>query len=250
MQPKLTPPPGYGAIVPFDPQRFVGLGLRRVENYLWCARVNAAYISAAEMPRASLDYPLAFTREPQTGEFAAVAIFGLQQKQNLFVDEKGQWREHAYVPAYIRRHPFCIAHIPTRDGTTARNLVCVQEDQLFTGEKPLFDRHGKPTEAWKAVLQQLEMIEGARQRTRVFVRRLDALGLLSAFDAVAVVKGGGVRSRLQGLYRVDEKKLSNIPARDLRVMLKRGELRWAHAHLDSLDNFGRLLDMGLSRKSA
>ena len=41
----------------------------------------------------------------------------------------------------------------------------------------------------------------------------------------------------------------DIPARDLRKMLRREELRWAHAHLNSLDNFGRLLDMSVARKA-
>lgn len=244
---KLTPPPGFGPIVPFDAQRHAGLGVRRGIGYAWCARVNAVYVSADEMPRASLDYPLAFTREPTTGEFAPVAIFALQQKQNLFVDSAGHWREHAYVPAYIRRYPFCTAHLLAKDGTAVRHLVCVQEDQLTAGAPALITRAGKPTETWQAVLKQLEAIEGARQRTRAFVRRLDALGLLMPFDAVAVIKGGGVKSRLQGLFRIHEKKLAEIPARDLRTMLKRNELRWAHAHLNSLDHFGRLLDMGLSQ---
>ena len=248
---KLPLPPGYGPLVPLDVQRHAGLGLKQHKQYLWCAHVNAVFVSAVEMPRASLDYPLAFTRDPQSGEFAPVAIFGLQQKQNLFVDADGSWREHAYVPAYIRRYPFCIAHVASRDGSAARSLVCVQEDQLAPGTgAPLFDRHGKPTAAWKPILKELEVIEAERQRTRVLVRRLDALSLLAPFDAVAVVKGGGVRSRLQGLYRVNEKLLNEIPARDLRTMLRRGELRWVHAHLNSLDNFGRLLDLSLSTKKS
>lgn len=246
---KLESPPGYGTLVPFEPQRHAGLGVRKQDHFGWCTQVNAAYLGAIEMPRASLDYPLAFTRDPQTGEFAPVALFGLQQKQNLFVDERGRWREHCYVPAFIRRYPFCIAHVLSKDGTAAKNLVCVDEGQLVAGEKPLFDRTGKPTEHWKPVLNQLELIEGARQRTRVFARRLDALGLLAPFDAVAVVKGGGVKSRMQGLYRVDDKKLLQINARDLRTMLKRTELGWVYAHLHSLDHFGRLLDMSLPRKT-
>jgi hypothetical protein len=201
------------------------------------------------MPRASLDYPLAFTRDPDSGEFAPVAIFGLQQKQNLFVDGAGQWTPLAYVPAHIRRYPFCIVHVRSKDGSAARHMVCVQEDRLQAGGRPLFDRSGEPTPHWKDILRQLEAIEGERQRTRVLVRRLDALGLLVPFDAVAVVKGGGVRSRLRGLHRVDEKRLADVPARDLRTMLRRTELRWVHAHLNSLDNFGRLLDLSLSGRS-
>lgn len=247
---KLLPPPGFGAIVPLDPQRHAGLAPGKASGYSWCTRVNAVYVSGAEMPRASLDYPLAFTREPQTGEFAPVAVFALQQKQNLFVDDAGAWRPLAYVPAYIRRHPFCTAHVLSRDGTAARSLICVEEARLVRSTRPLFDRQGQSTEAWKPILQQLEAIEAALQRTRVFMRRVDALGLLAPFDAIAVLKGGAVKSRLQGLYRIDEKKLADLSARDLRTMLRRSELRWVHSHLNSLDNFSRLFEMGSARRDS
>jgi hypothetical protein len=192
---KIKSPPGYGVLVPLDPRRHAGLAVADIEDYRLCAHINAVFVSAVEMPRASLDFPLAFTREPDLGEYSPVAIFALHQKENLFVDVAGRWRPQTYVPAHVRRHPFCIAHIQSSDGRAARNLVCVQEDRLRPSSRPYFDRHGKVTEHWQSVLRQLEAIENERQRTRVLVRRLDALGLLMPFDAVAVVRGGGVRAR-------------------------------------------------------
>ena len=90
----------------------------------------------------------------------------------------------------------------------------------------------------------LEAIENARQQTRVLTRRLEALGLLTAFDAVAM-PSKGKPLRLQGLFRVDEEKLQQISARDLRTLLRKGELRAVHAHLLSLENFSRLLDLSV-----
>ena len=90
--------------------------------------------------------------------------------------------------------------------------------------------------------QLLEAVEGSRQQTRVLTRRLEALGLLVPFDAVAMPRQGD-RMRLQGLHRVDEERLLQVPGRDLRTMMRKGELRAVYAHLNSLENFGRLLDL-------
>lgn len=235
-------PPGYGPIVPLDIQRHAGLGLRHDNRYHWCAAVNAAYLGAAEMPRAALDYPVAFLRDAPTGEFIPVAVLGMRQKQNLFVDAQGQWQAHRYIPAFFRRYPFCLADIPSADGQQARHMICVQEDQLTPSVRPLFDARGNPTPAWEPILKLLEAVEGARQQTRVFTRRLEALQLLAPFDALAQ-PAAGAQWRLQGLFRVDERKLQDIPGKDLRTLMKKGELRCLYAHLLSMENFARLMDL-------
>lgn len=242
---KILAPPGYGRLVPLDRQRHAGLGLRPGLDHAWCSRINAVFVGAAEMSRAALDYPVAFLRESATGEFAPVAVLGLHQDQNLFV-EGGRWRENTYIPAYLRRYPFCLVDIPSRDGQEAQHLVCVQEDCLTPSAAPLFDSRGAPTAAWQPLMQLLESIERARQQTRALCMRLEALQLLVPFDAVAVPRAGR-QSRLQGLHRVDEQKLQALSGRELRPLMKRGELRAVYAHLLSLENFGRLLDLAQAR---
>ena len=37
-----------------------------------------------------------------------MAILGIQEGQNLFVMPDGRWDRRAYIPAYIRRYPFCV----------------------------------------------------------------------------------------------------------------------------------------------
>lgn len=243
----LKAPRGYGAVVPLEPRRHAGLGLRAKLHHGWTAELNAVPISASEFFKAGLDYPIAFLRQP-AGEFMPVVATGLRPAQNLFVGADGQWRAQTYIPAYVRRYPFCIAPVPaTEKGASPRPLVCVQEDQLVADSPhPLFTPQGEPTPAWKPLLGLIEAIEAAHQQTRVLCRRLEALNLLVPFDAVAT-PAQGEPLRLQGLHRVDEERLLQVPARDLRTMLKKGELRAVYAHLNSLENFGRLLDLAQAR---
>ncbi|SFF37707.1 SapC protein [Fontimonas thermophila] len=244
---RLGAPPGYGGVVPFDRRRHAGMGLVPGIAYTWCATLNAVYVSAAEFARAALDYPLAFAREPG-GEYQPVAVLGLRSGENLFVDTKGHWRSGAYVPAYCRRYPFCIAEIPGETRVSgARRLICVDERALTRDTaQPLFDADGNPTPAWSPIQQLIETFEGARLQTRVLARRLEALNLLVPFDALALPRQGPHR-RLQGLFRVDEQRLQQIAGRDLRTLMHKGELRAVYAHLISLENFGRLLDLATAR---
>ncbi len=241
---KLHSPRGYGPVVPLEPKRHAGMGLRPGLDHRWAAGLNALPISASEFFKAGLDYPIGFVRKDREGEFLPVIATGLRDGQNLYVRPDGNWRSQTYVPAYVRRYPFCIAPVPGKEkGSTARPLVCVQEDQLEADStRPLFDRNGLPTPAWKPLSELLETVEGAHQQTRVLCRRLEALGLLVPFEALATPRHGEP-SRLQGLFRVDEQKLLKVPGRDLRTMMNKGELRAVYAHLNSLENFGRLLDL-------
>lgn len=243
---KLIAPPGYGAVVPLDKQKHAGLGLPKEMNYAWAAEINAVFINAAEFFKAALDYPIAFVREPQSGELLPMAILGLKAKQNLFVDAQGRWRPHTYLPAYFRRYPFCIAELPAKEGEAPQRLVCVQQDALTKdSDQLLFTTNGEPTPTWEPIHKLMEAMEGARQQTRVLTRRLEALGLLVPFDAVAMPKQGE-RSRLQGLFRVDEEKIAEIQAKDFKTLTKKGEMRAIYAHLLSLENFASLLDYAQS----
>ena len=239
---QLIAPPGYGEVSPFDKQQHAGMGVRQAQNYDWCSGLNAVYINAVEFARAALDFPIAFTREERSGEFIPVAVLGLRNGENLFVDEDSRWQEQAYIPAYFRRYPFCIAELPQQNGNEPQRLVCVQADQLEANDTPLIAEDGTPTERWNNVQKLLEAIEGARQQTRVLSRRLEALELLTAFDALAT-SNSGQQMRLQGMFRIDEQKLNALSSKDLKSLMSKGELRCIYAHLLSLENFARLLDM-------
>ncbi|MBI2383335.1 MAG: SapC family protein [Gammaproteobacteria bacterium] len=237
----LTAPPGYGRVVPFDKNRHAGLGLKPARDYRWCRELNAVLLSAAEFGRAALDYPIGYLRDPR-GELAPAAILGLQARQNLFVDGQGRWHPQAYIPAALRRYPFCLAEVAPGDGQAPQQMVCVQEDQLEASGRPLLDAKGEPTAEWQPIQKLLEAMEGTRAATRALTQRLENLNLLVPFDALALPREGP-QLRLQGLFRVDEAKLNKLPGRELRALAAKGELRAVYAHLLSLENFARLLDM-------
>ncbi len=240
-------PPGYRSLSAFDRHQHAGLSILPDRNQAWCGKLNSVFLNAVELPKACADYPIAFVRDANNGEYLPVALLGLRAQENLFVDGKGQWKAGTYIPAYVRRHPFCIAEVPATDGTAPQRLICVQQDQLAPSATPYFDARGEATAAWKPVQDLIEAMESARQQTRAFTRRLEAFGLFTPFDALALPRGGGQQMRLQGMHRVDEDKLNALGAREQKMLMRKGELRAVYAHLLSLENFARLLDMTQTR---
>jgi hypothetical protein len=77
-------------------------------------------------------------------------------------------------------------------------------------------------------------------------------GVLEPFTMQAKLnkdKGGGAM-QLTGMHRVDEKKLENLNAAQLKNLLRKGYLARIYVHLLSLDNFARLLERKAARKPA
>ncbi len=234
----ITLPPGYESLVLFDKEQHKGLSLRR--NLPFGASLNAVFVTAPEFALACRDYPLVFVRDAAAEAYVPMIVTALSNGTNLFVDDSGHWQQDVYVPAYVRRYPFCVAEGRQQDGSV-HAVICVDEKALESSDSPLFDHQGEPTSVWQGIEKLINDMEVARQQTTRFCRALDDLDLLEPFRAQAALKNGE-KYNLQSMYRVDEKKLNELPADVIQEMMGRGDLGRIYLHLASLNNFARLVD--------
>lgn len=231
-------PVGYGRVMALDRTRHAGWGMRASSSLTWSADVNAVPINVDEFGVAALHMPLAFVKDI-SGAYDSAAILTVQAGRNFFVDHRGNWRQGAYVPAYLRRFPFCTRATPDR---ASPYLVCVREDGIEPNSAaPLIDSVGKLTPHWQPWQRLIEAFEQSRQRTRQFINELTDLDLLVPCDAVRFLPGGS-KERMTGLHRVDEPRLRSLTAGILRDLLDGGQMRAIHAHLLSLEHLQRLHD--------
>ncbi len=236
---------------PVDLSRHAALRVRLpVRDWSHVAGVNVMFVTAAECIHAACDYPLVFVKagvdEQGETDYAPVAIFGLRNGENLFV-EGGHWRG-AHLPALMATYPFCVA----RTGDD-RYAVCVDAAaaQLATegeGER-IFDDAGAPTEFSRRVQTELEKLEGQIATTRNVVRRLAKLGLLSErrFDATLP---DGRQLALDGFFTVEEQKVRDLPDATVLELHRDGLLALVHAHWISLGQMRRLLEWRVAREAA
>src|SRR4051812_44495273 len=105
---QISPPFGYKEVVPFLKTQKVRL-LEAGEVPEFVRNGNAVPISMPEFQSVAREYPIVFTAD-SSQTYVPVAVLGLTQGENLFFSD-GHWLPGTYIPAYARRHPFCMAKV-------------------------------------------------------------------------------------------------------------------------------------------
>ena len=227
-------------IVPLDSHKHAGLGISLDQANRFASRHNVIPLQLTEFFYAGRNYPIVFLKSA-TGPLQTCAISGLQQGENLFVDAKGDWLEHHYQPAYIRRFPFYVNTIER-----GKTLILVDETGLEASAQPFFERNGVASEKWQTMETFLGDYVSAEKLTVQFADKLDNVGLLEPFDAQINPDQSDSR-RITGMYRVNEDKLNKLQDEVIRDLMQKGELARIYAHLISLENFARLLDLSAAK---
>lgn len=235
----ITPPYGYQEVVPLTKEHRVLLPQAGVLPPVFRSMM-AIPLSYSEFTVAGHDYPLVFVSGDQGKSVAAMAVVGLEQQQNLFVTANQSWDADHYVPAYVRRYPYCMTRVNVDGAEQAERIVCVEKRALSDQGTALHDAKGDALPAWENVRKFLFEFESDLARTEAMCRTIVELGLLEAFTLQATPNQGQPLS-LSGMYRVQEQKLADLPADKLKELVQTGILPRLYAHLMSMSNFARLL---------
>ena len=125
---QIAPPFGYREVVPFLKTHKVRL-LAAGEVPEFARNGNAIPISHTEFQPIARHYPIVFTTGDSGKSYAAVAVLGLTAGENLFY-ENGRWAAGAYIPAYARRYPFCMAKVNLNRVEQKDRLICVEKSSV------------------------------------------------------------------------------------------------------------------------
>ncbi len=247
---QITPPFGYGEIVPFLKTQKVRLPAAG-EFPAFVRQGNAIPLSFAEIHPAAREYPIVFTSGDSGRNFLPVAVLGIAPGENLYCDASG-WAPGAYIPAYARRYPFCMAKLNVNNVERKDRLICVEKTALDENGESLFDAAGAASARWQELERLLAEYETDSERAREMISILADYGLLEPFSMQATFKGEDSTPPLQvvGMHRVAEKNIENLNAAQLRNLVRKGILPRLYLHLLSLENFGRLLERKAARRGA
>ena len=213
------------------------------------SELNAMFIASVEFGDACVEYPIVFVNagnDPQGNrQIAPVAVFGLREKENLYLEPGGAWRA-SYLPALLQAYPFGIARV---DDTR----VVVVIDEAWSGWSQsegtaLFKDDGAPSEHLTAVRDQLEKIEAEVQRTRLFGEVLVKADLLTEMRFDATLPDGKTLT-VDGFLAVDEKKFAALSDEKVLELHKNGALGLIHAHQISMRHMRRLVEWRQQRET-
>lgn len=232
----------YNRPVALDRNVHRNIRINSAGNFFFAKSCQTALVTSAELNRTIKEFSVVFIKEGDS--FLPIAILGLQQNQNLFVDESGQWTSR-YVPAFIRRYPF----IPALNKEDDDNMtVCIDEtaecinhergEYLFIGEKN--------SKFLDNAIQFLQDYKAQTDATITLVKQLADAGLLSEQRANFKIEDRQSFD-LTGFFTVDTGKLSKLTPETTYNLFQSGALHIAYLHLSSLDNFSRLVEIQAQR---
>ncbi len=236
----------YNRIVPLSSSIHPNHGMIARTGFPEATKINAVPVTVDEFPVLQRHFPIVFSLGDNP---APLALLGLNDGVNLFVDAEGNWRPETYVPAFLRRYPFILAQLTENAGELS---LCFDETSPLIGENigdRLFDGT-EPTEATKAALAFCEQFEQSIARTRAFMEELQKLDILT--DGEVTIQQVGVEqpSIYRGFKMVAEDKLQGIRGDQARKMVQNGMLGLVYAHLFSMGNITELFQRQLNNARA
>ena len=222
----------YKGLEPLSSEVHTAFRLRPQDKAPYLVGQHAIPLTVEEFPLVQRFMPIVFTLGD---EAIPIALMGLNEGVNVFVDDEGKLTEdNFYVPAYVRRYPFLLARL--RPDAQELSLCFDPTSEVvgaFDEGEPLF-ADGQPSEATRNILQFNETFEQAGQMTGQFMTELKELNILEEGEISIQQEGYEQPFVYRGFQMVNEQKLKDLRGDQLRKVSQNGMLPVLYAHLFSL----------------
>jgi hypothetical protein len=189
-------------------------------------------------------YPILFRAAGEAGAVEALALFGLEDGENLFLGADGNGWDASYVPLAIRRQPFMIG----LHGESSEPLIHIDLEHprvSSTEGEALFLKYGGTSEYMEEVNGVLSSLHAGLREMPAFFAALAELQLLAPFN-VELSNG----DRLLGFLAIDEDRLAALPADALARLNAAGYLEAVYMAVASLSHLRGLAARKERRRAA
>lgn len=231
-QPQL--PLFYKDLLPLNSRDHKNWKIKPFADAGFIGQTHALPVTVDELIDAQRDFPIVFSAGDNP---VPLALMGLNEGVNTFVDAEGKINENVYLPAYTRRYPFMLARL--QPGAEELSL-CFDPSAGVVGDfaegDALFDENGEPSQVTQGILDFCQKFEESGSRTKAFMDELAKHDLLMDGE-IAITRNDKPDQPFiyRGFRMVDENKLRELPAATLETLNKNGMLLIIHAHLFSLN---------------
>ena len=185
-------------------------------------------IVVSEFRKAATQYPIVFSKNPETGRFAPYVLNGLAVQENLFWS--GTELDVAYVPLNVRRQPFFVGMDDAPNGP-ATNVLCIDLDSPCldgSGAKMIVNPDGSDSAYLTGILSILGELVAGKKATEQFIASLLSLDLLAPI-VLDIVLDDGTPLQVQGLYGLDDEKFRQLDPAEIASLWRSGYLDLIYA---------------------
>ena len=214
------------------------LGMNRADKpFEFCASARATPLTISEFVMASKNYPIVFMSAEDP---VPLAVLGLVDELNLFVDDDGMWEQGTYIPGYIRRYPFALA------GETGGDRFAIVIDAAHpgiveNGEVRFFDQAGESSSETQQAIEYCKEYERDRAVTAEVFKKVQEFGLVKAQTAQYTPQGETAPKPFAQYFGIDEDALKGLTDAQFLELRQSGVLPMIYAQLMSLGNWRNLL---------
>jgi len=203
--------------------------------YEFVRNVRAVPLTMVEFGSAQRTFPIIFSNMENP---IPLAVHGILDDENLFVDEDGNWDEMSYVPMYLRCHPFTCA-----SGDGDRMAVVVDTAAATVSDDPQFPFFvdGEISKQTEDLMKVCAQYDAERKRTQEFCDRVKALELLAPLRAAHTPEGASEPEPLANYIAINAEKLNDLPADVIFELHTKGFLSAMYLQLYSLENWRHLM---------
>lgn len=219
------------------------LGVSRPERpFAFAEKVRAVPLTISEIPSASRHYPVIFSEK---GTALPLAVVGIIDDENLFVNSNGDWDENVYVPGYLRRYPFALASDRASDPQNPRMAMIVDEGYegiKENSELPFFQNDGEPSDAMKQAMEYCQTYERDRQVTLQFADQLNKFDILAEQVAQFTPDGAAEARPFAKYVGTEEKRLAELSDEQFLELRRSNVLPILYSQLMSMGNWRSLME--------
>ncbi len=227
---------------PLSAENHGGLGVRQIpEPFAFLRGAHAVPVTVTEFGVCAASYPIIFVGDERT----PVAVMGVRQGQNLFVDQNGFVFEDYYIPAFVRRYPFVFA----ADESSDRLLLCVDRSAPMVSNQPdvPFFENGQPSKFTNDAIEFCKEFERQRRATTDFAKIVASMDL---FEHKTVTfqprdpqgREAGPLQKVADYWAISEERLNALPAEKYVELRNNGALGACYAHMVSLLNWSKVVN--------
>jgi hypothetical protein len=230
---------------PLSPEDHGGLGVKQIDQpFSFMREAHAMPVTVTEFGMCAGSYPVIFVGDDRT----PVAVMGIRQGQNLYVNEDGRVADDYYVPAFARRYPFVFAS----DDNSDRLVLCVDREAPMVTNQPEvpFFENGQPSKFTNDAIDFCKEFERQRRATTDFVKLLRDFDLFEQKTVNFQPRNpdgteAGPQQKIADYWAISEERLNQLPDDKYLELRANGALGAIYAQMVSLLNWQRVIQRAM-----
>jgi len=225
-----------------DVEQHKSLGYTEKYGSEYGNQVGAVVILPNEFAKVQREYPILFRKNSETGRFFPVALLGLEEDENLFLNENSIWTTR-YIPLAMRQGPFIIGIQQQEAEQRLAVYVDINDSRVQPNTTPaLFNADGTSSTTLNEIRDILSARHQGAEQLAPMIEAFLKYDLLEQV-LIEIELADGATIKFDAGYTVHNEKLFALENDAVIELHKSGLLSLAYNVANSVNNIQSLIDI-------